>query len=264
MKTSANAHAAEMDRILDGVQSTEQIPAELFKVVDLLDASPTVLRALADPAASSAAREGLVASLISPRVGTGTAEVVTAATRLHWSSPEQFADALERQAVRAELRLAEHGGGLEAVNEELFRFERIVAGDSGLRDAIENRNAPRELRERLVDQLLGGRVGAGTIRLAKRALSARRGKVSRTLEEYLELGAALAQRRIARVTVAQPLTDEQHRRLQAALTRLAETAVELQVEVDPQVLGGMRVQIGDQIIEGTVSGRLEDARRQIA
>lgn len=264
MGASAQARTVELDRAVDQTSPSHELSANLFDVVDSLDASSGLQRALSDPAATSEAKQALVNRLFGSRVGAAAVGVVATAAGLHWGSPSELIHALERQAIRAELRLAQNAGGLESVNEELFHFGRAVAGDTQLRDAIENRQAPLELRERLVDQLLASKVGEGTVRLAKRALKARERNVSLTLESYLELGAELANRTIAKVTAAQPLDAEQAHRLQVALLKLAGRPVELQVQVDPQVLGGLRVQIGDQVIEGTVAGRLDDARRQIA
>ncbi|MGD7731766.1 F0F1 ATP synthase subunit delta [Propionibacteriaceae bacterium G57] len=264
MSASAQARLGELDRELDQVQGGANLPQELFAVVDALDSSAGLRRALADQAAPAEVKQGLVNRLFGARVSDQATRVVTKAAQLHWTSPVEMTDAIERQAVRAELRLAQAGGGLEAVNDELFRFGRIVAGDRKLRDAIENRNAPLEVRERLVDQLLADKTGPATIRLAKRALAARGRTVANALDSYELLGAELANRTIAKVTAARQLDADQTNRLQVALTRLAGRAVELQVSVDPEVLGGLRVQIGDDVIEGTVAGRLEDARRQIA
>ena len=264
MSASAQARLGELDRALDQTPIGAQLSGDLFGVVDSLDSSAGLTRALSDPSAPVEAKSGLVGRLFGSRISPEAAGVVSQAVGWHWNSPGALTGALERQAVRAELRLAQNSGGLDAVNDELFRFGRTVAGDSRLRDAIENRNAPLELRERLVDQLLNGKVGDGTVRLAKRALKARERNVALTLESYLELGAELANRTIAKITAAKPLDEQQAQRLRTALIRIAGRPVELQVEVDPQVMGGLRVQIGDQVIEGTVAGRLDDARRQIA
>lgn len=264
MSASAHARSHELDADLDRLEAGEGLSSELFAVVDTLDSSSALGRALSDPAASPEAKAGLVGRLFGSRVSPAAEHVVTMAAQQHWSTPGELTDAIERQGVRAELRLAQAAGGLTDVNEELFRFHRIVDGDPGLHDAVENRNVPLEFREQLVDQLLAGKVGPATVRLAKRALRARERSVALTLESYGELGAELANRTIATITAAKPLDADQAARLQAALTRLAGRAVEMQVAVDPEVLGGVRVQIGDQIIEGTVAGRLEDARRQIA
>lgn len=264
MGASAQARIVELDRQVDQTPVSAQLAGDLFDVVDSLDSSSGLQRALSDPAAPAEAKQALVNRLFGSRISAEAVGVVSAAVGLHWGSAHDLTNALERQAIRSELRLAQNAGGLESVNEELFGFGRTVAGDPQLRDAIENRNAPLELRERLVDQLLVGKVGGGTVRLAKRALKARERNVALTLESYLELGAELANRTIAKVTAAQPLDAEQAHRLQVALLKLAGRPVELQVRVDPRVLGGLRVQIGDQVIEGTVSGRLDEARRQIA
>ena len=264
MSASARARISELDRELDQAPASPDQAQDLFNVVDTLDASSGLRRALSDPAAPEQAKAELVNRLFGSQIGAQSAQVVSKAAALHWNTARGLSDALERAAVRTELRVAQTENALEAVNEELFRFGRTIAADAQLRDAIENRNAPLELRERLVDQLLAGKVGPGTVRLAKRALRARERTVALTLDSYLKLGAELANRTIAKITAAKPLDADQANRLRTALIRLAGRDVELQVTVDPAVLGGLRVQIGDQIIEGTVAGRLEDARRQIA
>lgn len=264
VSASATQRLQQLDAELDRAPATAELSEHLFGMVDAIEGSSGLRRALSDPAAPPDAKAALAQRLFGDRTNPASLAVLRAAAEQHWPSATDLTDALEREGVRAEFRLAQASGGLDAVNEELFRFSRTVAGDLELRDAVENRNAPLELRERLVDQLLAGRTGASTQRLARRALGARDRTVALTIEGYLHLGAELAQRSIARVTAAQPLADDQRDRLQAALTRLAGRAVELQVAIDPRVLGGLRVQIGDQVIEGTVAGRLEDARRQIA
>lgn len=264
LSSGAKERLARLDAELDATHATPEVAEQLFSVVDALDSSSGLRRALSDFSAPGQARADLANRLFGQRVGPDVLRVVQAASAQHWTNATDLSDALEREAVRGEFRLAQAGGGLEAVNEELFRFSRTVAGEPQLRDAIENRAAPLELRERLVDQLLADKAGQGTVRLARRALRARQRTVGLTIEHYVQLGAELANRSIARVTAAQPLDEGQAARLRAALTRIAGRAVELQVAVDPRVLGGLRVQIGDQVIEGTVAGRLEDARRQIA
>ena len=97
--------------------------------------------------------------------------------------------------------------------------------------------------------------------LAKRAVLARERTFDHTLEEYVNLAAEQKNRLVATVRVAQPLTDEQLTRLRAALARQAGRPVTVQVVLDEQVLGGVRVELGDEVIEGTVAAKLEEARR---
>jgi F-type H+-transporting ATPase subunit delta len=118
-----------------------------------------------------------------------------------------------------------------------------------------------EHRQQLVQNLLAGKVTDSTIVLAKRAVLARERTFDHTLEEYVNLAAEQKNRLVATVRVARPLTDDQLERMRAALTRQAGRPVTVQVVLDDQVLGGVRVELGDEVIEGTVAAKLEEARR---
>ena len=118
-------------------------------------------------------------------------------------------------------------------------------------------------RQQVVDDLLVGKADADTVALARRAVARATVSFEATAERYLGLAAAIRNRAVATVTVAQPLTDEHKQRLQAAIERQLGRQVSLQVVVDPAVLGGARVQVGDEVIEGTVAGRLAAASKQL-
>ena len=97
--------------------------------------------------------------------------------------------------------------------------------------------------------------------LARRAVVARERTFAHTIEGYVDLAAEQKNRVVATVRVARPLDADQRRRLQAALARQVGREVVLQEVIDPDVLGGVRVELGDEVIEGTVAGRLDEARR---
>ncbi|MFZ2429168.1 MAG: ATP synthase F1 subunit delta, partial [Propioniciclava sp.] len=175
-----------------------------------------------------------------------------------------FVDALERQGVRALLRVAEAEGALDRLEDELFKVERLVDATPALRSALADRQAPLDARQRLIGGLVAGKVLVSTEQLAVRAVAARKRTFDLTVESYLAAAAELRSRAVATVTVARPLTPEQEHRLLAALTSQVGRALTLRVVVDPHVLGGVRVAVGDEVIEGTVSGRLHDARRKLA
>jgi len=263
MSQASEARTSTLDRVLDGATLDTSVAEELFAAVDTIDAVPALRRTLSDPGSDPEARASLVRAVFDGKVSATVVEVLAAGVSQRWPSAASLVAALERQAVRAELTLAESDGGLDAVEDELFRFGRTVEGDSALAGALADRSVPVAVRQGLVEDLLAGKVGAPTLRLAKRAVNARERTFAHTIDSYVALAAAQRNRVVATVRAARPLTGEQRNRLTAALTRQVARAIDVQVIVDPEVLGGVRVELGDQVIEGTVAHRLDEARRSL-
>lgn len=263
MSAATQARQAELDRILDSREPDRGLADELFAVVGLLESQPALRKALSDLTAPEDARRQLADSVLGGQVSAGALAVVKSAAGLRWTTSGALVAALERQGVRALLGAAQTGGELDQVEEELFRFSRIVAADPALRAALEDRAASLTGRQQLVAELLDGRARGTTVTLAQRAVRATERTFALTLEAYLQLAAEQRRRAIAEVTVARPLTDVQAARLRAALSAQVGREVTLQVNVDPAVLGGVRVKLGDEVIEGTVAGRLHAAERQL-
>jgi F-type H+-transporting ATPase subunit delta len=116
-------------------------------------------------------------------------------------------------------------------------------------------------RQELVEGLLRGRTTDSTIVLAKRAVLARERTFGHTIEGYITLAAAQKNRTVATVRVAKPLSSDQRNRLRTALSQKIRREVTIQEVIDPDILGGVRVELGDEVFEGTVADRLESARR---
>jgi F-type H+-transporting ATPase subunit delta len=237
------------------------LPTDLFAVVDALEGSPTLRRAITDPGAPEEARRQLVHSLLDGKVSQTAVDLVADGAAMRWSGGRTFAAALDRQAVRAQLIEADRNGNLEETEDELFRFARTVEANPGLRNALADRAVEISGREQLVDQLLAGKVNRSTLVLAKRAVRARERTFAHTIEGYVTLAAAQKNRVVATVRVASPLTAEQRERLRRTLGTQVGRAVTVQEVIDPGVVGGVRVELGDEVIEGTVADRLEQARR---
>jgi F-type H+-transporting ATPase subunit delta len=102
------------------------------------------------------------------------------------------------------------------------------------------------------------------VKLVKQSISAGYRSVTVALEEYRSVAAAVQDERVAEVRSAHDLTEADRERLEQALARQYGRDVHLNVIVDPSLLGGLRVEIGDDVIDGSVVARLDQARRKLA
>lgn len=237
---------------------------ELFAVSAVVDGNASLRRALADPSRDASDKQGLARALFGGRVGETTTGLVAEVAAQRWSAERDLGDTIESLAVQTLLASAEREGRIDRVEDELFRFERIVAGDPALRDTLSSRNTDGDGKAALVRNLLEGKAAPETVRLAEQAVRVPRGRrLDRVMEAYLQLAAQRREELTALVTVAAPLTEQQSARLRSALEAHYRKSVNLQVVQDPAVMGGIRVQVGDEVVDGTVLRRLDEARRHV-
>jgi F-type H+-transporting ATPase subunit delta len=235
---------------------------DLFELTAVLDRETVLRRALTDPARSSDDRADLARAVVGDKVGSAAADLLVWVVRARWSASRDLADALELLAVEAQVAAAEKAKRLDAVEDELFRIGRVVAAAPELRAALADRSAPVDSRVQLIDGLLDGKASDETRRLVRQAVAQPRGRsFDRTLDLFGQVAADRRSRLVATVTAATPLTAKQRQRLGAALAKMYGHQVHLNVEVDPEVIGGIRVEIADEVIDGSVLHRLSDARR---
>lgn len=267
VRSASTADKGVIRRVIGAVQGApsaadlEDLAGDLFAVVDALDSSVALRRALTDPSTPETGRRQLVHGLLDGKMSKAAVNVVADGAALRWSGGRTFTAALERQAVRAQLMQADDAGNLDETEDELFRFGRLVEASPELRSTLSDANAGLGRRQAIVTELLAGRATEATLVLARRAVGARERTFAHTIEGFVTLAADQKNRVVATVRVAQPLTAEQRTRLQASLSRQSGRQVILQEVIDPSVLGGIRVELGDEVVEGTVAARLEAARR---
>ena len=195
--------------------------------------------------------------LLHGKVSEATEELVADAAAARWASSSDFADALEQLAIEALTMAAQYGGTLDDLEDDLFRFGRLVSGQPGLRAALIGPDHQRTRSVDLLANLLSDKVSGPSLSLITQLLTHPRG---RSPQAALDLAAGIAARRreqlIAVVRVATELSAAQRRRLLETLTAAYGQGIHLNVVHDPAVIGGVSVQIGDELIDGTAASRL--------
>ncbi|WP_219416152.1 F0F1 ATP synthase subunit delta [Pseudonocardia nigra] len=265
-RESLAAANARLDAYVDSASAADlqRLGAELFAVTRLLVAQRALRRLLADPSSPEAARTGLAQRLLGQQVAQPTLDIVNVLVASRWSQPADLVAASEALARQATLAVAEKDQSLDGVEDELFRFGRILDREPQLNGLLADTTAPEERRVGLLDQVLGGKVSPVTATLLRQSVRLARSRhLDLVSEELAELAAARRDRSVARITAPVALTPEQEQKLSDSLARLYGRPISLQVELDPSLLGGLVVQVGGEVIDGSVAGKLAAARRTL-
>jgi F-type H+-transporting ATPase subunit delta len=266
---SREAYSAAAERLDSYAQSTEPAAVaatadEIVAVAQLLTREPRLRRALSDPARTGEERAQLLRGLLDGKVRADALDLLATLVGGRWSAPLELVNATERLGVEALLASAEHGGDLAEVEDELFRFGQVVDGDPQLAATLGDTTAPAQRRGELVHSLLEEKATPVTVRLAELALAGFAGRsFAGALTRLVELAADRRDRQVAYVVVAAPISDDDEHRLGAALSRLYRREVTLKVSVDPAVIGGISLRVGNDLYDGTISTRLTQTRNAL-
>lgn len=254
----------------DGLDARRQddafsgLAGELFAVADLLDRETALRSALADSGQVTHVREGLVRDVLSGKVSDLAVDIVLLAAVQRWSQDVDLVLALEQLADQAAFTVAEAGGTLDATEEELFLFGRALDASSDLQMALTDPAQSASVKASIVRDLLNGRATTATNEVLQYAVGHLHGRrIDAVVDGLCALAAEQRERMVAEVRVAAPLDPSQATRLADVLTRIKGRTVRLNVAVDPSVLGGVHVTIGDEVIDGTIASRMEQARRAV-
>jgi F-type H+-transporting ATPase subunit delta len=166
--------------------------------------------------------------------------------------------------AKALLEIAHAEGRLGEIEDELFRFSRIIEGNDELRMSLSNPGLPAERRSAIVDELLEGRVLQTTRAMAAFVVGAGRGHdLPAIVQRFVELAVQTRDKEVAEVRTATALDDTQRAQLAQALSRATGKNVEVKIVVDPTLMGGIVATIGDTVIDGTVRHRLEQLKETL-
>lgn len=272
---SLNLRAASRDALAEIVTTFDRVAGgldadglttladELTAVATLLLRESTLVRHLAEPTDDSASKERLVQRLFGGKVGGPSLDVLTKAAALRWSEESNLVDALEHVARLALLVRADRNGEAEEVEEQLFRFGRVLDAEPKLTALLSDYTAPAGGRVALVRTVLdsGGTANKTAEALLAQTVALIRGeRADEAVVDLAELAVARGGEVVAHVSAAADLSAQQRERLAAVLTRIYGTPVSIQLNVDPALLGGLLITVGDEVIDGSISSRLAAAR----
>ena len=282
--------AAVFDTIGQDQRELGLLAADLAAINHLVSTNAVLLTGITDTSVPARSRRAVLADLLENRVsvparrlatfGAGAVGAPSIPVALGWLADRarRFAEGgAEEPAVLSYLASRERVGGfaaavfedvsveeLDEIEDELFRFTRVVDSTTPLRIALTNRDLPLAVRRGVVEELLNGKVRLATLLLVGYVLAGGRPRdLVGTLDWLVEETARARGWRVARVHSANEVALDQRQALSDSLATLVGRPVELQVVVDPSLLSGAIVDIGDLRVDATARGRLNEMREQL-
>ena len=248
-------------------QGLSILSSELVAVAKMLDREIVVTRYLTLPAEDAAPRVRLMERLVSGKVGDATLDVLRAAVSERWSANSDLADALEHLSRQALLEVAEREDRVAEVEDQLFRFSRILDTQPRLAILLGDYGLPAEGRIGLLRNVLSSATGRSnriTNALLTQTVELLRGEPAEEAMKFLvEVAVARRGEIVAQVSAAAELSDAQRTRLTDVLSRIYGHPVTVHLQIDGELLGGLLIAVADEVIDGTLSSRLAVAYAQL-
>jgi ATP synthase F0 subunit b/ATP synthase F1 delta subunit len=243
------------------------LSSELVSVAQILDREPVVARYLALPSEDAGPRVRLLERLLSEQVGDTTLEVLRAAVSERWSDTSDLIDGIEHVSRQALLEVAEQDGHVDEVEDQLFRFSRVLDAQPRLGILLGEYGVPAEGRVGLLRKVLdsaSGKVNPIAVALLSQTIELLRGQSAEEAIQFLaEVAVARRGEVVAQVKAAAEPSDAQRTRVTEVLSRIYGHPVSVHLQIDPEVLGGLLIAVGDEVIDGTLSSRLAAAESQL-
>ena len=270
LRAASRASVAELVKGFDGVAADldsdglTKLSDDLASTVKLLRREPVLARHLADPSSGSAAKVQLVTRLLSGKVSDSALDILKTAASQRWSSNSDLTRGVQHVARLALLVRAESDGQIEDVEDQLFRFSRILDTEPRLITLLSEYSTPLDGRISLLNNVLSRRASKNTADLLRQTIELLHGE--RADESVRELANLAVSRRgevVAHVSAASELSDAQNERLTQLLTRIYGHPVSLQYHIDPALIGGLTIAVGDEVIDGSLASKLASAETHL-
>jgi F-type H+-transporting ATPase subunit delta len=249
-----------------------QLAKELFGILAAVDSSAGLRRALTDPSRSGEEKSGLIKQLFGGKASAEAVDIAAGLASSRWASARDIGDALETLAATVVIAVAENKSavsasgisGLEELENDLFSFNQAVAASHEVQRALSEPQASAAAKITLAGRLVPSASEEAKVLIGQAVAQPRGIKATRLVSRFAELAAKRQQRWIATVSVTRPLTETQASRLQQGMNSLYGRELKVNVKVDPMLIGGIRVQVGDEVLDASVLTRLNELQRQLA
>jgi F-type H+-transporting ATPase subunit delta len=242
------------------------LSAELASVAELLLREPILARHLAEATGETEAKKELLARLLGGKADANTIELLDTAVSVRWSATKDFGGAVEHVARLSLLVRAEREHQADEVAEQLFRFGRVLQSEPRLNSLLGDYSKPAQDRVSLLrgvlDRAGGTNPTAGAL-LTQTIELLHGDRADEAVQDLAQLAVAHRGELVAEVAAADELTESQRRRLAEVLARIYHHPVSVQLNVDPELLGGLSVAVGDEVIDATLSSRLAAAETRL-
>jgi len=261
MASSTRQATQALQEKLNSLSSvTLELASELFAIANALQQSAQLRSLLSDPSVESSAKDRVIESVISG-ASKNAKELAKHAANLRWSASRDLAAAFELLGVRS---VASQSKALDALQSELFDIQQMVSKDSELELTLSTTRYASLGKQELVAKLLERKVSESALVLAKQAVfSLTYKRFAEVVEQYGLWIAEFAGESLAHVRVAKALSEAQVKNLSSALAKAFGRDLQLNIEVDPEILGGVHVTVNGEVIDGTVLSKLVNARLQL-
>jgi F-type H+-transporting ATPase subunit delta len=235
--------------------------SELFAATNALLSSPQLRSALSDPSAQAAGKSKLVEAVFGPKFSKETVGLLGKMAQMRWSATRDLALTAEALGVRAAAAASQD---IDTVQAELFAVGQLVSSDPQLELALSSTRASVEAKMALVAKLLNNKATETTGILAGQAVHSRTFKrFAEVLEQYGMWIAEFAGESVANIRASKELSEEQLTRLSAALTKVFGRELQLNVEIDQEIIGGLHITVNGEVLDATVLTKLQNARLQL-
>ena len=252
-------------KLRDTREDAWRIGNELFTITKVLDDSIQLERALTDPSRPVANKVAVLTELLGDNVHPMTMEIMTDLVSRHWSRARDIANAVEDFGVDAMMYYADATGATLQVSVELSELHSALLNLPVVRAKLYDYQATSEARVKLFHEVFSGKtLNKVTMRLAEHATcNLRRRRYLETIQWLINKLSRHMGESMVTVTTATPLKPEQIKRLVEVYSAKVGRQVHINSVVDPTVLGGMRIQVGDEVTDNTVVAQLQNLHRKV-